>query len=57
MTGGPVRVAGPDDAAALLRLKQRLGRETAFMLLEPDELYMAAILVQSRHQADNEAIA
>jgi hypothetical protein len=39
VTGGPptVRVAGPDDAAALLRLKQRLDQETAFMLLEPDE--------------------
>jgi RimJ/RimL family protein N-acetyltransferase len=37
VTGGLVRIAGPDDAAALLRLKQRLDRETAFMLLEPDE--------------------
>jgi hypothetical protein len=32
-----VRIAGPDDAAALLRLKQGLDRETAFMLLGPDE--------------------
>jgi len=32
-----VRIAGPGDAAALLRLKQRLDQETAFMLLEPDE--------------------
>ena len=32
-----VRVAGPDDAAALLRLKQRLDLQTSFMLLEPDE--------------------
>jgi hypothetical protein len=50
-----VRIAGPDDAEALLRLKQRLDRETAFMLLEPDErdtsvqtladeLYLAMIL-------------
>jgi RimJ/RimL family protein N-acetyltransferase len=37
VTEGLVRIAGPDDAAALLRLKQRLDRETAFMLLEPDE--------------------
>jgi RimJ/RimL family protein N-acetyltransferase len=41
VTAGPngptVRVAGPKDAAALLRLKQRLDTETAFMLLEPDE--------------------
>jgi RimJ/RimL family protein N-acetyltransferase len=38
VTGRPViRVAGPGDAAALLRLKQRLDQETAFMLLEPDE--------------------
>jgi len=35
--GPAVRVAGPGDAAALLRLKQRLDTETAFMLLEPDE--------------------
>jgi len=32
-----LRVAGPDDAAALLRLKQQLDQETSFMLLEPDE--------------------
>jgi RimJ/RimL family protein N-acetyltransferase len=38
VTGGPeVRIADPGDAAALLRLKQRLDQETAFMLLEPDE--------------------
>ena len=36
MTGGP-RIAGPGDAAALLRLKQRLDQETTFMLLEPGE--------------------
>jgi RimJ/RimL family protein N-acetyltransferase len=35
--GPEVRVAGTGDAAALLRLKQRLDQETAFMLLEPDE--------------------
>ncbi len=34
---GQIRTAGPGDAAALLALKQRLDRETAFMLLEPDE--------------------
>jgi RimJ/RimL family protein N-acetyltransferase len=32
-----IRIAGPGDAAALLRLKQRLDRETLFMLLEADE--------------------
>jgi len=32
-----IRIAGPGDAAALLRLKQRLDRETSFMLLEADE--------------------
>ena len=41
MTGGSgrpaIRVAGPGDAAALLRLKLRLDQETAYMLLEPGE--------------------
>jgi RimJ/RimL family protein N-acetyltransferase len=37
VTAGQLRLAGPGDAAALLRLKQHLDRETAFMLLEPDE--------------------
>jgi RimJ/RimL family protein N-acetyltransferase len=32
-----IRIAGPDDAAALLRLKHRLDRETSFMLLETGE--------------------
>jgi hypothetical protein len=32
-----IRVAGPDDAAALLQLKQCLDLQTSFMLLEPDE--------------------
>ena len=32
-----LRVAEPGDAAALLRLKQRLDQETSFMLLEPGE--------------------
>ena len=32
-----LRIAGPDDAAALMRLKQRLDEETSFMLLEPGE--------------------
>ena len=37
-TGRPVlRIAGPDDAVALMKLKQRLDDETSFMLLEPDE--------------------
>jgi RimJ/RimL family protein N-acetyltransferase len=38
--GGPpasIRVAGPADAAALLELKQRLDRETPFMMFEPGE--------------------
>ena len=36
--GRPVlRIAGPSDAAALMKLKQRLDEETSFMLLEPDE--------------------
>lgn len=32
-----IRVAGPHDAAALLRLKQHLDQETSFMMLEPGE--------------------
>jgi len=37
-TGRPVlRIAGPDDAAALMKLKQRLDEQTSFMLLEPGE--------------------
>jgi len=32
-----IRLAVPDDAAALLALQQRLDRQSAFMLLEPDE--------------------
>ena len=37
-TGRPVlRVAGPGDAVALMKLKQRLDEQTSFMLLEPDE--------------------
>jgi RimJ/RimL family protein N-acetyltransferase len=36
--GRPVlRIAGPSDAVALMKLKQRLDEETSFMLLEPDE--------------------
>jgi RimJ/RimL family protein N-acetyltransferase len=36
--GRPVlRIAGPDDAAALMKLKQRLDEETSFLLLEPGE--------------------
>lgn len=36
--GRPVlRIAGPNDAVALMKLKQRLDEETAFMLLEPCE--------------------
>jgi len=37
-----IRIAGPGDAAALLRLKQRLDLQTSFMLLEPDERETAA---------------
>jgi RimJ/RimL family protein N-acetyltransferase len=36
-SGVRMRPAGPGDAAALLALKQRLDRETSFMLLEPSE--------------------
>ena len=37
-TGRPVlRIAGPDDAMALMELKQHLDEETSFMLLEPGE--------------------
>ena len=32
-----LRIAGPDDAIELMKLKQRLDEETSFMLLEPDE--------------------
>jgi RimJ/RimL family protein N-acetyltransferase len=36
--GRPVlRIAGPHDAAALMKLKQRLDEETSFMLLESAE--------------------
>jgi ribosomal protein S18 acetylase RimI-like enzyme len=37
LAGLRFRVAGPGDAAGLLALKERLGRETSFMLLEPGE--------------------
>jgi hypothetical protein len=37
LPGARIRVAGPGDAAALLRLKQRLDRETPFMLHEVGE--------------------
>jgi RimJ/RimL family protein N-acetyltransferase len=37
LPGTRMRIAGPGDAAALLRLKQRLDRETSFMLLEAGE--------------------
>jgi RimJ/RimL family protein N-acetyltransferase len=36
-SGARLRIAGPDDAAALLRLKQQLDHETSFMLFEPGE--------------------
>jgi RimJ/RimL family protein N-acetyltransferase len=37
-TARPVlRIAGPNDAVALMKLKQRLDEETSFMPLEPDE--------------------
>jgi RimJ/RimL family protein N-acetyltransferase len=32
-----LRIAGPDDAIALMKLKQRLDEETSFMLLEAGE--------------------
>jgi hypothetical protein len=32
-----LRTARPDDAIALMKLKQRLDEETSFMLLEPSE--------------------
>ena len=41
MTAPAIRLAAPGDAAALLRLKQRLDTETAFMLLEPGERDMS----------------
>jgi RimJ/RimL family protein N-acetyltransferase len=48
-TARPVlRIAGPDDAAALMRLKQRLDEETSFMLLEPGERD-TSIPAQARH--------
>jgi RimJ/RimL family protein N-acetyltransferase len=37
LPGASLRTAGPEDAASLLRLKQRLDRESSFMLLEPGE--------------------
>jgi RimJ/RimL family protein N-acetyltransferase len=37
LAGATLRMAGPGDAAALLRLKQQLDQETSFMLLEPGE--------------------
>jgi RimJ/RimL family protein N-acetyltransferase len=35
--GARLRAAGPGDATALLRLKQRLDQESSFMLFEPGE--------------------
>jgi hypothetical protein len=32
-----LRIAGPDDAVALMKLKQRLDEETSFILLESDK--------------------
>jgi hypothetical protein len=37
LPGTRMRIAGTGDAAALLRLKHRLDRETSFMLLEAGE--------------------
>ena len=46
-----IRTAGPGDAAALLRLKQRLDRETSFMLLEADERDTSAQAVADELEA------
>ena len=46
-----MRIAGPEDAAALMKLKQRLDEETLFMLLEPGERD-ASIPALARHLED-----
>ncbi len=46
-----LRTAGPEDAASLLRLKQRLDRESSFMLLEPGERDTSAEAL-ARHLAN-----
>ena len=43
-----VRVAGPEDADALLDLQQALDRETSFMLLTPGERPDDAALLRTR---------
>jgi hypothetical protein len=40
-------MAGPGDAAALLRLKQQLDLETSFMLLEPGERETSVAMLAS----------
>jgi RimJ/RimL family protein N-acetyltransferase len=51
-TSQPVpRIAGPDDATALMKLKQRLDEETTFMLLEPGERD-TSIQALTRHLED-----
>jgi hypothetical protein len=44
LSGARRRIAGPGDAAALLRLKQQLDQGTSFMLLEAGERETSAIL-------------
>jgi RimJ/RimL family protein N-acetyltransferase len=46
-----LRIAGPDDAAALMKLKRRLDEETSFMLLEPLERD-TSIQTLTRHLED-----
>ena len=43
-----IRLAGPDDAAALLALQHRLDGQSSYMLLEPDEREQAPDRLRAR---------
>jgi ribosomal protein S18 acetylase RimI-like enzyme len=50
---GKIRLAGPDDAAALLALQRRLDTQSAFMLLEPDERERAPGRLRARLESQD----
>lgn len=45
---GKIRLASPGDATALLALQRRLGAQSSFMLLEPDEREQAPGRLRAR---------
>ncbi len=50
-----IRLAGPDDAGALLGLQHRLDAQSPFMLLEPGERDQAPGRLRARLQAQGRA--